>query len=250
MDRTPRILMCPPDYYGIEYEINPWMNRAVASDSAESHRQWRALYETLDRAGGQGRTARPRSRAFPTWSSRPTRGWSTTTGSSARGFAMASVRVRRPTSSAGRAATGSRSSDLPRGPATSKGRAMRSSAARRSSPATGSAAMPGATTGSARLWASRSCRSSWSIPGSTTSIPASAPWLRTRRSITRAPSTTTAGRCSTTAIAHLIAGLGRGGGHLQLQRRGRRPDGHHERGDPQACRMRCATPATPSGRSG
>ena len=24
---TPRILMCPPDYYGIEYEINPWMNR-------------------------------------------------------------------------------------------------------------------------------------------------------------------------------------------------------------------------------
>ena len=26
--RTPRILMCPPDFYGIEYEINPWMNRS------------------------------------------------------------------------------------------------------------------------------------------------------------------------------------------------------------------------------
>ena len=26
-----RILMCPPDYYGIEYEINPWMNRDVGS---------------------------------------------------------------------------------------------------------------------------------------------------------------------------------------------------------------------------
>ena len=26
--KTPRILMCPPDYYGIEYEINPWMSRA------------------------------------------------------------------------------------------------------------------------------------------------------------------------------------------------------------------------------
>ncbi len=26
----PHILMCPPDYYGIEYEINPWMNRAAA----------------------------------------------------------------------------------------------------------------------------------------------------------------------------------------------------------------------------
>ena len=51
MDRTPRILMCPPDYYGIEYEINPWMNRAVASDSAESHRQWRALYDTLIELG-------------------------------------------------------------------------------------------------------------------------------------------------------------------------------------------------------
>ena len=47
MDRTPRILMCPPDFYGIEYEINPWMNRQVASDPAESHRQWEALYETL-----------------------------------------------------------------------------------------------------------------------------------------------------------------------------------------------------------
>ena len=47
MEPTPRILMCPPDYYGIEYEINPWMNRQVASDSAESHRQWRALHDTF-----------------------------------------------------------------------------------------------------------------------------------------------------------------------------------------------------------
>ena len=23
---APQILMCPPDYFGIEYEINPWMN--------------------------------------------------------------------------------------------------------------------------------------------------------------------------------------------------------------------------------
>ncbi len=29
--RQPRILMCPPDYYGIEYEINPWMSRARGS---------------------------------------------------------------------------------------------------------------------------------------------------------------------------------------------------------------------------
>jgi N-dimethylarginine dimethylaminohydrolase len=51
MDQTPRILMCPPDYYGIEYEINPWMNRKVASDAGESHRQWRALYDTLRALG-------------------------------------------------------------------------------------------------------------------------------------------------------------------------------------------------------
>ena len=25
-DKSPRMLMCPPDYFGIEYEINPWMN--------------------------------------------------------------------------------------------------------------------------------------------------------------------------------------------------------------------------------
>jgi N-dimethylarginine dimethylaminohydrolase len=43
--------MCAPDYYGIEYEINPWMNRQVASDAVESHRQWRALHDTLDELG-------------------------------------------------------------------------------------------------------------------------------------------------------------------------------------------------------
>jgi N-dimethylarginine dimethylaminohydrolase len=47
MDATPRILMCPPDHYGIEYEINPWMNREVGSDHAESRRQWLALRDTL-----------------------------------------------------------------------------------------------------------------------------------------------------------------------------------------------------------
>jgi N-dimethylarginine dimethylaminohydrolase len=39
--------MCPPDYYGIEYEINPWMHREVASDPGESLRQWWALHDTL-----------------------------------------------------------------------------------------------------------------------------------------------------------------------------------------------------------
>jgi N-dimethylarginine dimethylaminohydrolase len=43
----PRILMCPPEHYGIEYEINPWMKRSHAADSARARGQWQRLYETL-----------------------------------------------------------------------------------------------------------------------------------------------------------------------------------------------------------
>ena len=43
----PRILMCPPDHYGIEYEINPWMNRSLGAVRELAFRQWRALRDTL-----------------------------------------------------------------------------------------------------------------------------------------------------------------------------------------------------------
>src|SRR5437773_9462562 len=43
----PRILMCPPDHYGIEYEINPWMSRSRGSSPERARRQWNALYEIL-----------------------------------------------------------------------------------------------------------------------------------------------------------------------------------------------------------
>src|SRR6266849_7335319 len=46
-----RILMCPPDYYGIEYEINPWMSRSRGSDPERAHKQWTILYETLQGLG-------------------------------------------------------------------------------------------------------------------------------------------------------------------------------------------------------
>src|SRR6516165_2241631 len=49
--RQPRILMCPPDYYGIEYEINPWMSRSRGSTPERAHAQWRKLYETLTGLG-------------------------------------------------------------------------------------------------------------------------------------------------------------------------------------------------------
>lgn len=43
----PTILMCPPDYYGIEYEINPWMDKTKGADHARAQVQWQALHDTL-----------------------------------------------------------------------------------------------------------------------------------------------------------------------------------------------------------
>jgi N-dimethylarginine dimethylaminohydrolase len=45
--RHPRILMCPPDYYGIEYEINPWMHVDQGATRERAQAQWRRLHETL-----------------------------------------------------------------------------------------------------------------------------------------------------------------------------------------------------------
>jgi N-dimethylarginine dimethylaminohydrolase len=47
MASVPRILMCPPDFFGIEYEINPWMKVEVGSNPDRAARQWRLLRETL-----------------------------------------------------------------------------------------------------------------------------------------------------------------------------------------------------------
>tara|TARA_B100001964_G_scaffold136392_2_gene150494 strand:+ start:1116 stop:1904 length:789 start_codon:yes stop_codon:yes gene_type:complete len=43
-----RLLVCPPDYYGIEYEINPWMRISDATDSEKSKTQWYDLMKTLE----------------------------------------------------------------------------------------------------------------------------------------------------------------------------------------------------------
>ncbi len=42
-----RVLMCPPDHYAIEYEINPWMNRSRGSDTARAQTQWHQLFELI-----------------------------------------------------------------------------------------------------------------------------------------------------------------------------------------------------------
>src|SRR5438552_13415718 len=51
----PTILMCPPDYYGIEYEINPWMSRSRASDDVRAREQWKALFELVCALGADVR---------------------------------------------------------------------------------------------------------------------------------------------------------------------------------------------------
>lgn len=43
----PRILMCRPDYFGIEYEINPWMNRNHPANHDTANQQWESLYRIL-----------------------------------------------------------------------------------------------------------------------------------------------------------------------------------------------------------
>jgi N-dimethylarginine dimethylaminohydrolase len=46
-----RILMCRPEYFGIEYEINPWMHVAVAVDHAQAVAQWEALHARYHQLG-------------------------------------------------------------------------------------------------------------------------------------------------------------------------------------------------------
>src|ERR1700686_1277451 len=55
----PTILMCPPDFYGIEYEINPWMSRSRASDEVRAREQWSALFNLLASLGADIRLIPP-----------------------------------------------------------------------------------------------------------------------------------------------------------------------------------------------
>lgn len=43
--------MCPPDHYGIEYEINPWMNTERQVDHTAAVAQWNALRTKLQDLG-------------------------------------------------------------------------------------------------------------------------------------------------------------------------------------------------------
>ena len=47
-----RLLVCPPDYFSIDYEINPWMRRSNAVDSKQAVRQWHHLMQVLEQDVG------------------------------------------------------------------------------------------------------------------------------------------------------------------------------------------------------
>lgn len=50
---APKVLMCRPDYFGIEYEINPWMNKKKQPDKKLALEQWLKLTSALSLAGAE-----------------------------------------------------------------------------------------------------------------------------------------------------------------------------------------------------
>ncbi len=55
-----RLLMVAPTFYGVEYEINPWMSRANPASREAAQEQWEGLYRTLcEEVGAQVELAEP-----------------------------------------------------------------------------------------------------------------------------------------------------------------------------------------------
>ena len=48
-----RFLMCPPDHFGVLYEINPWMHREVKVDVDRARAEWDGLVANLRAAGAE-----------------------------------------------------------------------------------------------------------------------------------------------------------------------------------------------------
>jgi N-dimethylarginine dimethylaminohydrolase len=55
----PTVLMCPPEFYGIEYEINPWMHRNQPSNRERAIEQWQVLSALLQSLGVDVRLLTP-----------------------------------------------------------------------------------------------------------------------------------------------------------------------------------------------
>jgi N-dimethylarginine dimethylaminohydrolase len=51
--------MCPPEHFGVLYEINPWMHHEVGVDLDRAREQWEGLRSTLESAGASVETLEP-----------------------------------------------------------------------------------------------------------------------------------------------------------------------------------------------
>jgi len=56
-----RYLMCPPEHFGVVYEINPWMHREVTVDRDRAREQWDGLVAMLEAAGATVELLEPRA---------------------------------------------------------------------------------------------------------------------------------------------------------------------------------------------
>jgi N-dimethylarginine dimethylaminohydrolase len=48
-----KLLMCPPDYFSVVYEINPFMHQEITVDHERAKQQWEDLRVTLERGGAE-----------------------------------------------------------------------------------------------------------------------------------------------------------------------------------------------------
>ena len=54
-----RFLTCPPEHFGVLYEINPWMHREVTVDLERARDEWEGLVATLRAAGAEVEVLEP-----------------------------------------------------------------------------------------------------------------------------------------------------------------------------------------------
>lgn len=59
-----RILMCKPEFFDIEYEINPWMNVRTKADKKRATAQWEELHKTILACGAKVELVSP-ARGLP-----------------------------------------------------------------------------------------------------------------------------------------------------------------------------------------
>jgi len=60
LDWGRRYLMCPPEHFGVLYEINPWMHREVPVDLDRARDEWDRLRATVESAGAHVEVLDPR----------------------------------------------------------------------------------------------------------------------------------------------------------------------------------------------